>query len=495
MSSISNERERTTDIKVGLFVALGIVLLTVSILLIGQERRLFEKPIYLSALFPNVAGLKVGAPVRLAGYDVGIVSDILLPKPDAAADEALIPLMELDEDTADKTLLPLKGPVVFPSPRNVTVTAFDRRDTLELIIRIRGIEGYGPPDLKKEVTETLRVRVRGGRNTATSHLLFREIHSVELTEIKGNQGGTRLQVGAGIKKVTVVMRISASVLEQIRLDSEVRVDSMGLLGDKTMDIEIGSRSQPPHQDGDIIKSAVALDINTALADAQSTLDNLKAGTDDLRRLVEGFTAAGGEEALVAAVRSIQGIADEIRTGEGLLHQLVYDPAGGKQYNDIVADIAAATKKVDNGLGQVDQILAEVRTGDGLLHALLYGKDGDKTVGQAREALAQATQILEDVRTKKGVVHNLIYDEDKGEFITNLNEATEDVKLAMKDVQGIVADVKAGKGTLGGLVTDPTVYEDLKVLLGNVRRSDAVKSLVRYSISQEDKKAQAPVKTR
>jgi phospholipid/cholesterol/gamma-HCH transport system substrate-binding protein len=492
---MSNERQRTIDIKVGLFVALGLVLLTISIFLIGQERHLFEKPVYLRAHFPNVAGLKVGAPVRLAGFDVGIVSAIELPKPDPSDETIIIPTIDLPEETPDLFTLPLAGPVVFPTPRNVILTAFDRRSTAELMVRITGIEGYGPPDVKKEVTETLRLRVRDGRDSVPSHLLYREVHKIELREIKGNQGSTRLQVGAGIKKVTVVLRITSSVLDQIRLDSMVHVDSMGLLGDKTMDIAIGSRSQPGHRDGDFIKSAHSLDINTALADAQATVENLKAGTEDMARLIESFTAAGGEEALVAASRSIQGIAEEIRTGKGLLHQLVYDPKGGQQYNDIVSNIASVTKKVDSGLGQVDKILGEVRNGDGLVHALLYGKDGDKTVTQAREALAQATQILDDVRTKKGVIHNLIYDEDRGEFITNLNDATADVKIAMKDVHHIVADVKAGKGSLGGLITDPTVYEDLKVLLGNVRRSDAVKSLVRAAIAQEDKKAQAPVKSK
>ena len=54
------------------------------------------------------------------------------------------------------------------------------------------------------------------------------------------------------------------------------------------------------------------------------------------------------------------------------------------------------------------------------------------------------------------------------------------------------DVKAGKGTIGALLVDPTVYEDLKVLLGNARRNDAVKAIVRAAIANQDAKANAPV---
>ena len=35
--------------------------------------------------------------------------------------------------------------------------------------------------------------------------------------------------------------------------------------------------------------------------------------------------------------------------------------------------------------------------------------------------------------------------------------------------------------------DPSVYEDMKVVLGNVERNDVLRALVRYSIKQDEKK--------
>lgn len=40
----------------------------------------------------------------------------------------------------------------------------------------------------------------------------------------------------------------------------------------------------------------------------------------------------------------------------------------------------------------------------------------------------------------------------------------------------------GEGSLGGIVNDPTVYEDLKTVLGNVKRNRILRALVRYAIS-------------
>ena len=41
-------------------------------------------------------------------------------------------------------------------------------------------------------------------------------------------------------------------------------------------------------------------------------------------------------------------------------------------------------------------------------------------------------------------------------------------------------VRAGKGTIGALMVDPSVYEDVKLLLGNVERNKALRALVRWS---------------
>jgi hypothetical protein len=46
-------------------------------------------------------------------------------------------------------------------------------------------------------------------------------------------------------------------------------------------------------------------------------------------------------------------------------------------------------------------------------------------------------------------------------------------------------MRQGKGTLGALLVDPSVYEDLKMLLGNVQRNQALRALVRYSIQKDD----------
>src|SRR5690606_39348048 len=55
----------------------------------------------------------------------------------------------------------------------------------------------------------------------------------------------------------------------------------------------------------------------------------------------------------------------------------------------------------------------------------------------------------------------------------------------RDLTGVTAQIKDGKGTVGALLNDPSVYEDLKVLLGNVQRNQVLRALVRYSIQADE----------
>jgi phospholipid/cholesterol/gamma-HCH transport system substrate-binding protein len=67
------------------------------------------------------------------------------------------------------------------------------------------------------------------------------------------------------------------------------------------------------------------------------------------------------------------------------------------------------------------------------------------------------------------------------MLGNLDKTTADLRT-------IVADIKAGKGTIGGLLVDPTIYEDLKSAVGNVERNQVLRALVRYSIKEDESKS-------
>lgn len=485
-------KQRSSDVKVGVFVAIGIIATFISLFVIGQERKLWERSVHLKARFSNVAGLKVGGQIRLAGISVGIVSKILLPELDPGADAAVAKPLDLGTVPVPEGQALVDHPIVllqntFADPINIAVLATDPDEKLEAAVEVIGVDFHGA-----KARERVLLRLRGADGVAVGATYFSKIESIHIKVLKDANPGASLQIGDGTsRKITVDMRVSENILERIRTDSVAAVQQEGLFGDKFIDISIGSLSKPALADGDMLPSDEGVDIAAALASTGEIIDNVNASTESIRVLLDGFRKAGGEATVVAAMQSIQDIADEIQHGNGLVHQLIFDRKAGEQYKDIVGDVSASTKTVKASLAKVDGILDDVKSNKSLVHELLYGTEGDAAVADARKLIGEATIIVSDVRTKPGLIHNLIYEEDKGQIMTSINAAAGDVKEITGDVKQIVANVKSGKGTVGQLLNDPTVYEDLKMLLGNVRRNDAVRTLVRFAVEQEERKATAP----
>ena len=85
----------------------------------------------------------------------------------------------------------------------------------------------------------------------------------------------------------------------------------------------------------------------------------------------------------------------------------------------------------------------------------------------------------------GVAHALLYgDDDSQHVMKNVNAMSD-------DMAAIIHDVRQGKGTLGALLVDPSVYEDVKSLVGNVERNDVLRALVRYSIKADEQGGRTP----
>ena len=135
-------------------------------------------------------------------------------------------------------------------------------------------------------------------------------------------------------------------------------------------------------------------------------------------------------------------------------------------------------------GDIDAITGEIQSGDGTAHELIYGQEGARLITNLADTAGETATILRDVRTGDGNAHDLLYGDSAGDLIENLTAITADVRV-------IAAETRAGRGTLGGLLMDPSIYEDIKRLVGNLERNDILRSLVRYSIREDEAQDPAP----
>ena len=56
-----------------------------------------------------------------------------------------------------------------------------------------------------------------------------------------------------------------------------------------------------------------------------------------------------------------------------------------------------------------------------------------------------------------------------------------LKSATKNLDAILAKINDGTGTIGALINDPALYDDLKALLGGANRNRIIRNLVRQTI--------------
>lgn len=67
---------KTSNIRIGLFIIVGLTILVVTIFLLGEKSELFRSTFDVKAYFKDIQGLRSGSIVRLSGIDVGSVKRI-----------------------------------------------------------------------------------------------------------------------------------------------------------------------------------------------------------------------------------------------------------------------------------------------------------------------------------------------------------------------------------------------------------------------------------
>ena len=282
----------------------------------------------------------------------------------------------------------------------------------------------------------------------------------------------------GNRGVEVRFRVSRKYADRVREDSVARLSSLGVLGEKAVDVTLGSMKAPPVPDGGELRSDRSGDLNALIQAAGQVMEDSKAISRSLRLAAETYADPRLAEDISASLRSLRGLLEEVEKGEGVLHALIYDKEAGRQVRGLLANAAQTARRVDGAVAHVEALLAEVRHGGGTAHALIYGKEGAQALSELGAAAGQLAGLIEDAKqSPNGAVHQLVYGDARGMFA--------DLGSAAADLRKITSTVASGEGTVGGLISDPTVYEDLRQVLGNVKRNRLLRALVRFSVNNRE----------
>jgi phospholipid/cholesterol/gamma-HCH transport system substrate-binding protein len=310
--------------------------------------------------------------------------------------------------------------------------------------------------------------------------------------IAGIDVGSVTHVGHGKNPSDPIVYVSIAVARseavRVKPDTVAKIVGRGLLGDKMIELSGGDPlANPAPPDSTIASEADPSDLGKAMADIQDSARDAKAALAGVRAASERIADPKFNDDLHGTVKALREVLDGIAHGEGTAHRLIYSKEEAQRIDRILANLDATTANLAQVSADARDITARAKTGPGLAHTLVYD---DKTAESASGALAELNGALRGVRTGNGLAHAVIYGDDAGtsqHVMSNLSAMSDDLRE-------IVANMKAGRGTIGALLVDPSVYEDVKSLVGNVERNQVLRALVRYSIKQDDdQRAHADVK--
>ena len=272
----------------------------------------------------------------------------------------------------------------------------------------------------------------------------------------------------------------APIIGEEEKPSLAAIGSKGLLGDRIIEITVGSDKFPEWDPEEPIPVSVGGGI---MALAERTLVEAEGTARNLRLATDPFADQEFSNDLKETARNLAKASGMIATGDGTIGRLMHDAELGGDVKGAVKELRAAGKQVAALGKNLNKITEDIQTNDSTANALLYGTEGADAIRNIRDTFGQLNTILTDVREGDGAVNQLIYGELGDSFMDNLQSASDDIAFLTKEA-------REGKGTIGALLTDPSIYEDIKRLVGDLERNDILRALVRYSIRRDE--AREPV---
>lgn len=149
------------------------------------------------------------------------------------------------------------------------------------------------------------------------------------------------------------------------------------------------------------------------------------------------------------------------------------PAGtilaGSSPADVFAEAAKVMGKIDGAVGEIKGFTEDLRGGRGTLYKLVHEtelhdqalatvKRLDDSVGKAGDEVAAAAK---DLRT-------LLKDAKVNETLDRVGAAADELKAAANNANAALADARAGKGTVGKLLTDDSLYTNANAAAADLR---------------------------
>jgi phospholipid/cholesterol/gamma-HCH transport system substrate-binding protein len=247
--------------------------------------------------------------------------------------------------------------------------------------------------------------------------------------------------------VRATVQIEKRVESVLHEDADFYVTTQGVLGEQFLSIDPGTGDKPVLREGAIVRGIDPPRLDLFLAKAYELLDTSVNGLRNNRELISDIaTGAAG------VLKNLNTILTDNR--ERITRTLANVEELTSETKTLVAE--TRTNYVDNPkiartLDNVDRLTTELQ------------RDTPPLMKDVREATANLNRVSATVGTT----------EQAAKLQKTLDQVAELVGRAnstVADTQAIVAHIKKGEGTAGALVMDEEMYDDLQLLVRDLKHN-------------------------
>jgi phospholipid/cholesterol/gamma-HCH transport system substrate-binding protein len=314
--------------------------------------------------------------------------------------------------------------------------------TLALIVLIMAVFFAGNiGDLfarKVELKATFR-DVGGLRKGAPVWLFGTEIGAVEGIHLNPTYG------------IVVNMSINRSALPYIKKNSNASVLTMGLLGDKYVEISAGSPSAELIKPQEMIQGVAQIELQDVVKTGAVTIQTMTEFIKKLEGLVSKIEAGEGTFAkfftdpsvynnLNKTAHSLSLVAEELRTSQGTLRMLIDDPALYKKVMTVASNLEETTRMIKESSGTLKRLVED---------PAIYNK-----IEEAASHIESLSAKLETFGTKMG--------ESQGTLKKLIEDPSlyEDLDKGAKQLSSILGQIDKGEGLATAFLKDKELVKEL-----------------------------------
>ena len=240
------------------------------------------------------------------------------------------------------------------------------------------------------------------------------------SDVKGLRAGapvwfSGIQIGSvkslrfeGGEKITAALAIDRPAFSYLKKDCTSSILTMGLLGDKYVEMSPGTREAALLQPGDTISGLPSPEISEEI---KQVIQNVETNKGSLARLLNEDTLY---RELLISVKDIKVFAAMLKSSEGTITKVVKDPALYDRFVRASNALDLFSEKLATSRGTVNKLVED---------ASLYEN--------MNAAAIRLNAILEKVDRGEGAMGKLVSDK----------ELAEELRTTLQEINALVKDIK------------------------------------------------------